>query len=505
MTKLKFILTYNGGTTTLNYSPEGWDETLVRWERSVKYLGLFRSFTVKLKFVKEGAALLRQAFYTEGPGAEVSVTIQRLDKISLEYYTAYQAEVDFATFKDSANYVEVSLAEGGLSKLIKENEGDERHFITIDPATHNGTGFPISTGSGTVIACNLIDIFRSIINIITDGGITSGSYAVKSDLLESKQDFIVLVNSRKNYLHEHFEIKTSLKDFFKSVNALFGIGMGIEVINNKETLVLEQRAHFFDSTSIIHSFNDVADFELSVKDDLIFNNIKLGYPEQDYDEADPSHEPNTYSIFKPNKPNGVVSELDITSKYRGDYTGLIELLEDPEQDSNDWEIFFAEVYDMLPPVGLVPVAGLIRNGGSGDEFPLFNSNLTPHKLLDAHRTFIESCLYGTPSIKFVSGGNNIFNNEVNAYPNQGWVAESQGVDLNPPSLFLPYTISITVPLVDDLNNIITRSSTGVVAFDWRGNSYKGYIFDCKVKLAGRGETQFKLLAAHDNDLSTLIR
>lgn len=506
MKYLQFILTYNGSDTTLNYAPDGWDDTMVKWERSTKYWGLFRSFTVQLKFVMDGARILRQAFYTDGVGSDVRVTIKKLNRITHVYYTAYVADVDFATFKDTDNYVEVMLVEGGLSKLIKNRASTIFTFPDIFEGYYSDGQIVhlFSPSSGKWVECwRLINVFRDLVDKITDGGITSGAYAVKSTMLDENHTIVSGVFYDPGSFVAYLE--TSLDNYYKSVNALYSIGMGIEFENGVETLVIEPLSYFFTNTTIYH-FDVIKDFELTVSDQLLFNTVKLGFPEQDYEEdglyAYGKNEANTYTMFSA-PVHGIKNELDLTSKYRGDISGVRDL---EQTELTQTEIFFFEIFTpIVYPQTMVLKMGQIQRVDHVAS-QLFNAGITPRRLLDVHKSFIESCLDNNGgSLNFGSGGNRQAENQTQEYGETTWVNEYDGFTLGAPSLFKPYLFNITVPLVDDLNSIISKASTGLITFTWQGNNYQGFIMDVKVKLSGRGQTEFKLLSAAGNDLTKLIR
>ncbi len=138
MDKLKFILTTNyqwpgsvSVITTLTHSPMGWDESIIKYIRSDKYFGLFKSVTPKLQFVKEGAEILRDMFYKRGIEADAILTIQILDSVQLTYSDYYIGNVDFSTFKDNLTDVEVVVVQSGDWEKIK-SKFDNEYEIDID-------------------------------------------------------------------------------------------------------------------------------------------------------------------------------------------------------------------------------------------------------------------------------------------------------------------------------------------------------------------------------------
>lgn len=118
MKALKFYL----NDVELVYSPQGWPDINLKWERPLTYWGMIRSYSFPMKFVKDGAKMLRSAYYQNGVHAEMTFKIERLDPIALTYYAEKEGSIDFNTFDDKDNAVTVNIIDGGLGQLIKANE-----------------------------------------------------------------------------------------------------------------------------------------------------------------------------------------------------------------------------------------------------------------------------------------------------------------------------------------------------------------------------------------------
>jgi photosystem II stability/assembly factor-like uncharacterized protein len=128
MDELKFILTFTHTATAVvcTHAPAGFDESMITFERDLtKYFGMFRSYKLPLKFVKADAELLRTEFFTYGLLSSVSIEVQKLNRLTMAYGTAYNGILDFLTFKQSHDFAEITMIDGGLTKLIKDNEGTE--------------------------------------------------------------------------------------------------------------------------------------------------------------------------------------------------------------------------------------------------------------------------------------------------------------------------------------------------------------------------------------------
>jgi len=132
MNEFKFTISHNSTDTILKYSPAGWDEIKLSWERSSTYFGLIRSFALSLKFVRDGADLLRSIYYTSGMEALVYLSIEKLNRETFIYESFYSGEIDLSTFQDDTDFVEVNLIEGGLQKMLKANEKTDYEFSLSD-------------------------------------------------------------------------------------------------------------------------------------------------------------------------------------------------------------------------------------------------------------------------------------------------------------------------------------------------------------------------------------
>lgn len=120
--QFRYSLVYQQKTYVLPNAPIGWEENIIRWSRSEFYYGMIRSFSVPLKFVLDGAWILRTGFYTYGIRGNALLTIEELNLATWGYELIYSGDIDFSTFTDSLTEVTVTAMEGGLSANIKAYE-----------------------------------------------------------------------------------------------------------------------------------------------------------------------------------------------------------------------------------------------------------------------------------------------------------------------------------------------------------------------------------------------
>jgi hypothetical protein len=118
------VVQLDNNPTPLPQSPEGWLESEVAFGRNSKYFGINRSYTNPLKFHGDGAAIIRNLFYT-GKGIEtpVSLVILKWNDETDIYELYYKGGVDLSKVQDEAAAgVTVNLLETGLQQMLKANE-----------------------------------------------------------------------------------------------------------------------------------------------------------------------------------------------------------------------------------------------------------------------------------------------------------------------------------------------------------------------------------------------
>lgn len=130
----------NGQPAHLQFSPDGWNDSLVKYARNIKYWGLFRDMTVAMKFVKDGAKILRNRMWLYGMECICFLGISKLDRYSLpyKYEPWYLSEINFSKLKDTSINVVVEALEGGMSKFLKAYESTIYEIpIQTDPEAKN--------------------------------------------------------------------------------------------------------------------------------------------------------------------------------------------------------------------------------------------------------------------------------------------------------------------------------------------------------------------------------
>ena len=122
------VVTYSGTPTPLPQTPQGWEDILIGWERSLSLHGILRTFTLPLGFVRDGAQIIRDAVYKQSIEEPIQLLILKLvlkytpSSFNWFYEYFYRGEIDLSTTEDEQDFVQVSIMEGGITKLLKANE-----------------------------------------------------------------------------------------------------------------------------------------------------------------------------------------------------------------------------------------------------------------------------------------------------------------------------------------------------------------------------------------------
>lgn len=539
MRELLFILTPTDGIpVTLTTSPDGWDESFIITERSRKYHGIFRSFTIPLKFVKQGATIIRDEFYRYGMAATCVIQVQKLNRQTLTYFTAYTGKIDFATFKDHDHDIEVMAVDGGLSQIIKSMEGEDVIFDSNDfnstyPAVNANVPLITNPTAYHVYCMQVMQVFAAIVDKITGGKVTDSTFAVRSNFFTSSviynKFFLTTLGDLKYPVKPQGQsvYQSSLADFFQSMNACFCLGMGIETIAGVETLVIEQREYFYNQ-NIIKSVGDSKNLSIGLVNEFNFSKIKIGYPKVEYsDDAyvgnAPANmmEPNTETTFLISN-TAAKSEYDLLSKYRADSVGFDLAWNSEAEDTQDTNLVILRLryytYQVSPGVydseWTHTLGALAKSTDPGTDVSTpWNIEISPKRNLLRHKRFINGCSHGLngSEITLLNATNDQFYNETSlAEPlpstQRDWYKEYEGFTIDSSDTwFRPLEINIEAAYPSDMVNLIAANPYGVIEFDYKKTTYTGYILKMETKLSGAGSVKYSLLCTDTNDLTKLIR
>lgn len=528
--ELLFILRCTVGSLILDTSPDGYDESAITFERSEKYFGVFKSWTMPLQFVKDSALLLREEFYTYGFGSVAELEVQKLNKNTDSFSLIYKGKLDFATWKDTPQYVEVAFKDYGAAKLIKDYGGTE-YQVGNGVKIYGGeygqdVEFEISGGS-TYYGVNLLTLAKSLVDKMSDGAVynPSPTLFVQSDFLtnvtykEQSDQKIILIPGKQMRFPDSGDpvgdFRTSFDDWFKSVNALFNLGVGVETdtTTGYDIIRIEPKSYFFD-TGITEDFGTVKNCTISLATKYMFKRLRIGYESKEYNNVGDdwrTMEINATSKWEV-KNEFSAQELDLVSKYRGDGYGIQDLLLPDENGNRDQEIFFVQVY-LDSGTWYLDDRGRGRQANSpGTEFALWNSLITPRRNLrrftgeaGVNYKWLGNFFFGTGlgNLVFTSGDNSIQFKD-SSMDGTNWLLESDEWTILPNPIFYPIIFEIEVALPLTVISDILARPYGLYEFTFENYVYRGHIMKIDTKVAGRSAQKITILADGSITVSQLI-
>jgi hypothetical protein len=172
-----------------------------------------------------------------------------------------------------------------------------------------------------------IDLFKLLVKKVT-----GGLYEGVSQLLQQYDNLVItsgmcLRNPDGTYIVDETGktsitvIKTSLTDFFASFNAILGGALGPQTINGVESLFFEKKLFVYDASVVTMSLGEVSDLKVSLAEEYFCSHLKIGYPEQQYDEKQGQLEYNCTSNFT-TPITRISKDVELISKYRADSYGI---------------------------------------------------------------------------------------------------------------------------------------------------------------------------------------
>ena len=118
----------------------------------------------------------------------------------------------------------------------------------------------------------------------------------------------------------YYPLTTSFYDFFKSLDALFNLGMHYDQTNDE--FIIADKADYYDSTNKIISLGEVKDLEISISQEDYFNSINCGYKDKvDYEDINGNqvfHVPASFA----NNTKRIQNTKDLQCVYHADDYGI---------------------------------------------------------------------------------------------------------------------------------------------------------------------------------------
>lgn len=427
------------------------------------------------------------------------------------------------THLDSGFYVNSVGGSMNETQQVIMADGDELKFnwrwSTADPDQYS-TGHAVLSETGMNVTATIqavlpqIDIptytakelFTELADRMYNG------CPVKSDFLDGLDtDEIPLFTSGDAIrLISPFNMKVSFNDFFNCLNSLYGVGVGVEVIGGVETLVLEERTYFYDSTQT-YSLGVADGISISTASELLYNKLTIGYPNQEYEQLNGRDEFNagqTWSIpyIK------VIEAATQQSPIRADMYGIDNLriqyngnTDTDTKDDNDLFVIDSEFVETIAGVDyykcsrdkVTYIDGLVNSDTA------FNINYSPKRCLLRRKSELAGVCWG------LSGNLELesFDKNVALESTIDGVLVNEDTDISISSLgtplFKPFYFEFDVPQTAQMWSILAAIGRQAASFTYNGVTYYGFIMEAGINADHRITMSVRLLCAPQTDLTKL--
>jgi hypothetical protein len=117
-------------TDVLFNTPDGWLKTNITYKRSKMYGGVIRGFTLPIKYINEGARLVRREFYKYGLTARINQRILINDPLTYSDSELFFGKLDFSRWNDEPTGVTVNLIQNDINTQISAY-GDQEYSIPL--------------------------------------------------------------------------------------------------------------------------------------------------------------------------------------------------------------------------------------------------------------------------------------------------------------------------------------------------------------------------------------
>lgn len=342
------------------------------------------------------------------------------------------------------------------------------------------------------------ELFKRLVNKMNGGF----DYPVQSFLLDQYRELSITSGDAIRGIDDAV-IKTSFNDFFKSIDSVLCAGSAVE----NGAVTIESRQSYYRANQAL-SLDDAKDIHVSPATDLMFNRIKVGYPDQTYDELNGKFEVNSQQnyvidVTQPDK------ELDLMSIYRADAYGIEFLrinLEGKGTTDNDADndTFFIYLNSAAEPLGYY--RPLLTSVIIGIDPSYYNWYISPKRNLLRHGAWFRSVFFGNDDyqIRFASA---LKNTDITTVDDDGFkVVENTNVNIGelPAPYFQPYYIDLSTNLPNDFWKFVNNTVYGYSTFPFRGSTFNAYHVEISVDLGENSERDFKLLLTADNNILEII-
>jgi len=323
------------------------------------------------------------------------------------------------------------------------------------------------------------------------------------------EEFTTLANGFVKQVSQNTSISISFKDFYQSIYSIMGgqAALGCET----SRVVLEDLSYFYRAgIGAIKFGSDIQTPRITPAIDIMWNTIKVGYEDQQYDKFNGTKEVNSTQFYSTDLTTPK-RELNLVSKVRADPYGIETVRITPVDTAasrSDNDNFFIWLKDE-PESGQtyyrpLRMEGLLSITGADESY--YNWKITPKQNLLRGGAYLHSILDKMDGykIKLTDSRKNISLVTVDLSGRR--VGEGDDIEIGnlPDPLFLPYYMSFVPASPPNALDLIDSTPYADIWFDFYGVTWKGFIDELSIDAAENSPQTYKLLLSPDNNLLKLV-
>lgn len=375
------------------------------------------------------------------------------------------------------------------------NQNRDFTFFTYDNDGEFSIQYSYTHPTSYIKAFRPLDLIQKLIYQLTEG-----QHTIASTTLDAYKDIVVTCGDAIRGI-DGAKIKTTFYNFFQGYNTVIGIGAGMVGPQFR----MEEKAYWVDYTDPI-DLGEVKKLKISPATDFIYNNIKIGYPAQEYEDVNGRQEfNNTHEYRAP--VTRVTKTLELVSPYRADCYGIEFTRINLEgkattDDKADNDIFLIHIKDapITEDIGEVWELDRTLNAtatGLLETETVFNLYLSPKHCFFRNSNYLRSLFYKQDNqfIRFQT-------TEKNAALVTD-VTENADVEIGTmdDALFQPNLLDADVRVPANVQTILDLNPVKAFTGTFVGISFTGIIIKVSSRPGDRASQQYQLLAAPNQDLT----
>lgn len=404
----------------------------------------------------------------------------------------------------------------GIEMLVGEKLKLNWRWSCADPNQYT-YGHAVLTENTTAVSCSVQsvlpqidipafkakDLFTSIIAQIDPTATVQSTYL--DGLAANEQPLILSGDAIRGI--SPYNVKVSLSDFYKSMQAVFNLGLGV----SGSTVMLEQMSYFYSTASTL-DIGEVKGLKISTAADMLFKTIDVGYPVQEYKELNGRDEFNAGQqwVLPFTKIN---SGIENKSPIRADMYGIDSLRisyygntnTDTESD-NDLFMVDSEFVETLAGVDyyICSRAKATYISGLTNADTAYNVFYSPKRCLLRHGSELRSAMWGlTGNIELASADKNTA-----LVSTISGVTVFEATNIAPVSLtaarYYPIYFEFDAAQSTAMWSTLLTAANRLIKFRYKGVTMYGYIMEAGVNADHRTTISYRLLCSTLTDLTDIL-